>query len=352
MAAIEERIDSKGKKSYRVKVRMKGFPIESATFNRLTDARKWASKIENDMRERRYFRYSEATRHTVGEMIDKYTNEVLPSKNARFQEERKYQLKFWKKNIGDYTLADANPAVIAEARDTLRNKPTKCDRQRSAGSVNRYMAALSGVYSLAVREWMWLEDNPMRKVTKLTEPRGRDRFLTDDERTKLLKACLESEEPLLYPLVVLALSTGARQGELLNLRWSEVDFEQGQIRLLETKNNERRSVPLVGKARELLEELSRVRLIDNDLVFPFENGKQGLRTPWEKTVEAAKIEDFRFHDLRHSAASALAMNGATLADIAEVLGHKTLQMVKRYAHLSEQHTSKVVARMNQKMFGE
>jgi integrase len=88
-------------------------------------------------------------------------------------------------------------------------------------------------------------------------------------------------------------------------------------------------------------------------VFPSKNFKDpiDIRTPWETAIKRAKVSDFRFHDLRHSAASYLAMNGASLAEIAEILGHKTLQMVKRYSHLSESHTSKVVAAMNEKLFG-
>ena len=102
---------------------------------------------------------------------------------------------------------------------------------------------------------------------------------------------------------------------------------------------------------ELIKELASVRRIDTDLVFPFKGGGQGVRPPWEAALKQAEIEDFRFHDLRHTAASYLAMNGATLAEIAEILGHKTLQVVKRYAHLTEQHTSKVVTRMTESIFG-
>jgi len=352
MASIEERRTNDGKTRYRVLVRLKGYPSQSATFERLTDARKWASKTETDIREGRYFNYSEAKRHTVDEMIDRYLREVLPGKNPEFQATRTYQLNFWKEQIGSYTLAEATPAVIAEARDKLANTLARGDRKRSPASVNRHLAALSSLFTLAMKEWMWIDDTPMRKISKVTEPRGRVRFLSDAERKSLLEACQDSGNPLLYPLVVTALSTGARQGELLGIRWKDVDFHMGLIRLENTKNNERRAVPLTSHALELLKEMASVRRIDTDLVFPFKGGRHGVRGPWSKALKTADIEDFRFHDLRHSAASYLAMNGATLAEIAEVLGHKTLQMVKRYAHLTEQHTSKVVERMNKQIFGE
>jgi integrase len=151
-----------------------------------------------------------------------------------------------------------------------------------------------------------------------------------------------------------------RQSEIMGLTWDDVDLHQGRITLHETKNGERRVVPVVGKALDMLKDHAKVKRINNSLLFPGKIDPQksnkpikpmDLRSPWEAALKKANIEDFRFHDLRHSAASYLAMNGATLAEIAEVLGHKTLQMVKRYAHLSEAHTAGVVARMNKQIFG-
>jgi len=192
----------------------------------------------------------------------------------------------------------------------------------------------------------------MAKVTRMREPRGRVRFLSDDERNRLLKACQDSPNPYLYAVVVLALSTGMRSGEIMGLTWDDVDLNQGRAILHETKNGERRVVSLGGKALELLKVHARIRRLDTALLFPGKNPAKpmDLRAPWLAALKAAEIEDFRFHDLRHSAASYLAMNGASLAEIAEVLGHKTLQMVKRYSHLSEAHTANVVARMNQAIF--
>lgn len=192
----------------------------------------------------------------------------------------------------------------------------------------------------------------MRRVRRLEEPRGRVRCLDDDERGRLVEACRQSEDRPLYPLVILALSTGARRGELLGFRWRDVDLARGVAVLHQTKNRERRALPLAGLAVEVLRELSRVRRVDTDLIFANGQGRVVLpRKSWGRALRAAEIEDFRFHDLRHCAASYLAMSGATLAEIAEVLGHKTLAKVKRYSHLTDQHTSRVVARMNDRLFG-
>jgi integrase len=352
MANIEKRTTQNGSIAYRVKVRLKGVPVQSATFERLTDARKWAQHTESAIREGRHFKTIEAKRHTLTEAIERYIKQVMPRK-ARAGSNQEGQLEWWKEQLGVYSLADVTPALIAEYREKLSEGKLSSDKLRTPATVNRYLAALSHVFTVAVKEWGWMEDNPLRKVTKLKEPRGRVRFLSDDERSRLLKACQESEGSYLYIVVVLALSTGARRMEILGLHWKDVDLNRGIITLHDTKNGERRILPLVSHALTLMQEHTKVRLLNSDLVFPSHNLKKpmDIRTPWETALKRAEVYDFRFHDLRHSAASYLVMNGASLAEIAEVLGHKTLQMVKRYAHFSNAHTSKVVEKMNNQIFG-
>ena len=355
MANIEKRLNKDGSLVYRVKIRLKGHPTESATFNRKTDANKWIQNVESAIRDGRHFKTTEAKRHTLGEMIDRYLNDVLPGKSDVMQKDQYRQLHWWKERIGGESLADISPIKIAECRDQLLREPGTRKKKRSSATVNRYMAALSHAFNIAVREWGWVDDSPMRKVTKPKEPRGRVRLLDDDERVRLMKACKESHEPLLYPIVILALSTGARKSEILNLEWGDIDLNRDvPVAILhETKNDERRALPLAGHAFELVKDLSKVRRLDTKLLFPDSSGKKPItiRTAWEKALRKADVNDFRFHDLRHSAASYLAMSGASLTEIAEVLGHKTLQMVKRYSHLSEQHTASVVEKMNKKIFG-
>lgn len=373
MATIEKRTTQDGGTSYRVKVRLKGYPPQTASFDRITDAKKWAASVESAIREGRHFKTTEAKRHTLGELVDRYIRDVLPAK--RDGQKQCGQLNWWKEQIGSYALADVTPALLAETRDKLANHPQKSGVERlSPATVNRYLAALSHAFTIAVKEWGWLEDSPMRRVSKPTEPRGRVRFLDDDERAALLRECRAASNGFLYPVVVLALSTGMRQGEVMGLHWREpkqapegawgvVDLDAGRIVLHQTKNGERRLVPLVGHALECLRQLAKVRRLDTDLCFPAAKPPRrklgelprpiepvDLRKPWETALQRAGIENFHFHDLRHSAASYLAMNGATLAEIADTLGHKTLQMVKRYAHLSEAHTASVVTRMNEAIF--
>lgn len=352
MASIQERKDKNGKTHYRVQIRLKGYPPQTETFDRLTDAKRWIQDTESAIREGRHFKTAEAKKHTLGELIDRYMLDVLPLKE-KSEQRQGAQLLWWKRQIGALLLADVTPALIGEQRDKLRRENTKRGTLRSPATVVRYLAALSHAFTIAVKEWGWIEDSPMRKVTKPKEPRGRVRFLSDEERKSLLDACRQSSNLQLYTVVVLALSTGMRQAEIMNLTWSDVDLQKGRITLHETKNGERRVVPVKGLALQLLGELDKIRRIDTQLLFPGRDSCKpiDLRFPWERALKASRIDNFRFHDLRHSAASYFAMNGASLAEIAEVLGHKTLAMVKRYAHLSETHTAGVVASMNERIFG-
>lgn len=353
MANIEKRINSDGKTSYRVKVRLKGYPVQNATFERLTDAKKWEQDTESAMRAGRYFKSSEAKKRIVSELIDRYSTQIRKH-NPKRHEDIKGILEWWKANLGRKTLSDVSKSMLIEKRELLLNTPKKDGNPRSPAAVNRYMGVMSHALTMAANDWEWMDSHPMRKMAKLREPRGRVRFLDDDERKRLLKTCQSANNPYLYLVVVLALSTGARKGEILGMKWKDVDFTRKVVILHDTKNKERRVLPIAGHALKLMRDHQKVLRIDSPFVFPsFENPKQpqDIRAAWESALVQAEIEDFRFHDLRHSAASYLAMNGASLAEIAEVLGHKTLQMVKRYAHLSEAHTSKVVAAMNERIFG-
>jgi integrase len=353
MANIEKRTSQSGELSYRAKIRLKGHPAESATFERLTDAKRWVQATEASMREGRYFKTSEAKKHTLSELVDRYIKTVLPRK-PKSQVLQTAQLTKWKEEIGSYTIADVTPALLRSCRDKMQNEPlNEKGRYRTPATLNRYMAALSHAFTIAIKEWNWLETNPTLKIDKLKEPRGRVRFLSDEERQRLLDVCKKSESKYLYKIVVLALSTGARRNEIIKLDWKDLDLNRAVITLHDTKNNERRILPLRGHAMDLMKEHSKVRNLHCHYVFTSDNECKpiDIRTAWETALKKANIEDFRFHDLRHSAASYLAMNGASLAEIAEVLGHKTLQMVKRYAHLSEAHTASVVERMNNKIFG-
>ena len=360
MASFHKR-EKKGKPSYTAKIRLKGHKPVFKTFDRLTDARNWAAKTETEIKDGLYKNIIESQRHTFSDLVERFKRDVLPRK-PKIGKEYVRQLDWWREHLGDMTLNNLGSARISELRDQLANgtvkwginlKEKETDK-RSHATVNRYLAALSSAFGIAVKEWQWMDENPMRKVSKLKEPRGRTRYLSDEERERLLAACKDSVNPHLYMAVVLALSTGARQHEVWGLRWSEVNLERGLITFTETKNEELRGVPLKGHALELLKEHSKTFKIDSELVFPSKKNpkvRHDFRDPWNKALKVSEIGDFRWHDLRHSCASYMAMSGYQMRTIAEILGHKTLSMVHRYTHLSTEHLTEAISDLDKKMFG-
>lgn len=344
MATIEKRATGAGKTTYRVKVRLKGFAPDTATFERLTDAKQWATKTEADMRAGRHF--GQSKRHTFNELVDEY----LPHSRDTFR------LNYWRREFGTDTLDTITPARISKVRDKLLSEKTQnfaapvtgepaADTERpkanrKGSTVNRYIAALSSCLSYGVKTLEWIERNPCERIRKPAESPGRVRFLDDSERNRLLDACRPHGD--LYLAVVLSLTTGARKAEIMSLRWGQVDFARQAIALHKTKNGTMRSIPLVGEAFTLLEERAKVRTLNDDRIFPAtarakKSTYLDLETAWRKALKKAAIADFRWHDLRHTSASYLAMLNVSLVEIAKVLGHKTLAMVMRYAHLSNEH---------------
>ena len=365
MASIRAKRRADGTTYYQAQVRIKGHPPQTASFERKTDAKRWGDQTEAAIRQRRYFDLFEAQLHTAAEMIDRFVSDVLPNRPKQRRDLISH-LAWWKSEVGAHLLSELTPSVLSAARDKLSKGETVRRKKRAPATVLRIMASMSAVLKVAERDWNWIESSPMAKISKPVASRGRVRFLSAAERTSLLTACIALGHPCLHTIVIIALSTGMRLGEIMGLRWELVDVRDslviGHAQLLETKNGDRRGVPIAGTALAAVRSLARSQGKSDGLLFPSIRLKpktksdvekaMDIRRPWEEAVAKAKLKDFRFHDLRHSAASYLAMNGATASEIAAVLGHKTLAMVKRYAHLSESHTASVVARMNEKVFGE
>ena len=322
MPSFEVRPAPSGKTCYRVKVRIAGYPSQSASFARLTDAKRWAQSTEAAIREGRHFKNAAAKKHSVSELIDKYIAEVLPTKprNARNQ---KTQLLWWKQELGALSLAQLSAADIGKRRDKLLAREVRPGKRTSRSTVIRYLAALSHALSTAVKEWEWLDDSPMRKVRKPKEPRGRTRTLPKADIKTLLAACKTSKNPHLHLIAILAVSTGMRLGEILKLKRKQIDIGKARLILEDTKNGDSRAVTLAGPALAGIKERLTKAGDAEDLLFP---GRQPdkpveIRKAWTHALQRAGITDFRFHDLRHCASSLLLESGASLGQLAEVLGH-------------------------------
>ena len=352
MAYIEKRTHASGKTTYRARLRLSGAPAISESFPTRREAKEWSSKMEADIRQGRYFGRSESKERTFADLVDRYLDQTLQN-NSKSYPKYKLQLLWWKKHLESYYLCHITPSVISTAKEQLLKEKTPRKTLRSQSTANRYLAALSGAFNIAVREWNWLKENPVLKIGRYKEGKPRERFLTKEEIENLLNICKRSKSPHLYAVTLFAICSGARKGEILNLKWTDVDFERQTATFRETKNKETRTIPLsITLVNCLLEERKkRIRL--SEYVFPSFDGKQpaDIRGAWESAAEKAGLS-VCFHTLRHTAASHLTMGGASMIEVGAILGHKTLAMVKRYSHLSVAATAKVLCRMNEEVLGK
>ena len=175
-------------------MRLSGWPPQSATFKRKTDAKRWATQTEAAIREGRHFRFAEAQRHSVADLIDRYREEVLKRKAPTKRADQERHLNWWHQQLGRYRLSDITPSLISEKRELLAKGGTHQSERRSGATCNRYVASLGHAFSIAAREWEWIDRNPVAQVRKLPEARGRTRFLSDEERDRLLTACRDSSQ--------------------------------------------------------------------------------------------------------------------------------------------------------------
>ncbi len=211
----------------------------------------------------------------------------------------------------------------------------RCQEPIRPASVNRELALLKHMYSKAI-EWGKIKESPAKKVKLLKGEVKRVRFLLPGEAKTLLSNCADH----LKPIVTAALHTGMRKSELLGLKWTQVNSDQGIISVLESKNHERRDIPMNETVKAALEGIER----KGEHVFCTADGQTfaNVRRSFDTAVRKSGIQDFRFHDLRHTFASNLVMEGVDIMTVRELLGHKTLDMTLRYAHLAPNHKTRAV----------
>lgn len=374
MATIRART-KRGKSVLHVQVRMKGYPARTASFPTRRQAERWATTIEAEMIEGKHFRNVEARRRTLGEAIDRYLkSEVTKLRDGSMH---KQNLPWWKEKLGHLRLSEITPAILVEHRDKLaaetytrarpQSKRTTLKEgeapkrfKRAPNTINNYLRPLGRVFTLARREWHWISHNPMEGVSLLPTGRGRVRFLSEDERFRLLKET--ARDPQLHTAVVLALSTAARASEITNLCWGDIEYEQrsqasgapreaARVLLRQTKNGTPRSVWLHGEALRLLKDHGKIRRLNDDRVFVSVKGKRyRYDETFRAACEVAKVSNFTFHGLRHSAATYLAREGATEQQLKAIGGWKS-NVVSRYVHLAAEDAKGVLERMNEKILG-
>ena len=354
MGTIRENKKKDGSVTYHAEIRLKGYPPQRESFRTRTLAKKWIQDTESSIRNGKH-RITDAKKHTVSDLIDKFISNWLSQFPHRIVKQTAY-LAWWKNRIGYLVLSDLTPNVLADARDALLAEKTPKGKIRTSSTANRYLAAFSKALTIAVKEWGWLDDTPMRKISKPSEGRGRNRLLSIEEKNRLLKACQSSFNPHLYPIVSIALLTGMRFGEIVNLKWEDIDYVNKTITLEQTKNGERRILPLTVAVDKIF-VLCKQTEITTGLIFKpssptNRSGIVDIRNAFVKALKQAEISDFRFHDLRHAAASYLAMSGATQGELMAILGHKTPTMTRRYAHYSQKHVATLLEKMHNNLLME
>jgi integrase len=330
MASITKRVRCDGRVSWGVRVRIQGYATLSKSFPTKLEAHRWASLTEAAARGRTLAVCRDAT---LADLIDEFSPKARRSTRAL--------LRYWREALGGLRLRDVTPILVAKHRDLLLGAPTRSFgqkklRPRSASTVLHYLCALSSAFRYVIRELHWCDANPIASISKPPPSKWRTRFLSDAERTALLREC--AGHPHLYAAVLLSVTTGIRAGELYRLTWDDLDEHDRWAVLPVTKNGDARGVPLTDQVLVAIRALPRA---DSDSrVFPFD-----LTKAWRGAMNRAGISNFRWHDLRHSAASYLAKSGANSVEIATLLGHRTLGMVRRYAHLANHHTRSLVDRV-------
>jgi integrase len=346
MSVYLQKLQSGKNRKWRAFVRVKGFPAQTKVFRLKSEAKEWAEQEEANLKAGKYVPSSS---RTVDELIQKYRDDVLAFRKNNGGNQR-FLLNWWSDKIGNLKVQEVTPQLLDAMRNRLRRSKNKAGRIHSPANVNRYFSLISAVFRSAVL-WGWIRENPMRDITKIPETPGRTRFLSREECRDLLDACKKSRQPLLYEIVLLTLSTGGRRGEIMSLMWEDVDFENRFITFRQTKNGEDRNVPLSSEMFALLEARRKPKgklYPSNGSRYPSRDKQYFcVRHAFSTVCKKVGLENFRFHDLRHTAASYLAMSGASLLDIAEILGHKSLSMTRRYAHLTQSHLHEAVERLSQ-----
>ena len=305
---------------YHAQVRKSGCPPLTKTFSSLTTAKRWASTTEADMERSLHIVLPDKT--TVRELLDRYEEDVSPL--HRSHQVEKYRLKTLKRHLGDQRVSTLSPALICRYRDQRL-------KAISPASLKRELVILSSVLNTAIKEWgINLQNNPVSMVSLPKVVRGRDRRLEQGEEEKLLSA---SDE--LKRIIIVALETGMRRGEILNIKKSHIDFVRQTLLLPLTKTDTPRTIPLSSRAiRALREQLGgsqNVIPIEETTLFSYT--ARGLSGAFLRLCRKHGLENLHFHDLRHEATSRFFEKGLNPVEVATITGHKDTRMLMRYTHL-------------------
>ena len=282
------------------------------------------AKVQTQLIEGQYFESLEERTRTFKELMERFEREHIVKLASR--QTCQVFVKHFRAFFGDRTLAQITPRLIVEYKRSRSAVGVK------AATINRELTCLKKAFNLAKREWEWCRDNPVCRVSAEKGAIKRDRWLTEDEEKRLLNV----SPSWLREIVMFALHSGMRLGEILALTWAGVDLFRRTVTVFHSKNGERRTVPANQTLIALLKEKAKVRLLKTELVFPSRTGTpldpNHLRRALRIALTRADLHDVHFHDLRHTFATRLVQSGVDLYKVQRLLGHKTPMMTQRYAH--------------------
>lgn len=357
MAVIHKRIGKKGI-SYQAIVRIKGYKTICKTFDKKTDAKLWADDIEVQMKKGTYKEHVLKVDEnnpinsieTYADLIRIFKSDIAP-KRYSYAEKYNCMYEWWIQQIGTFKIGTLQASHLASCKMILATEKILKGKKlvvRSNNTINKYLMCFSAVLTWAVKELEILEYNPMSKIDTMKKPNGRDRTLSEQEKIKLAEVCENSGELVLL-FFLLLISTGGRHSEVETLQVENIDFKNSRVHFKNTKNNTNRGIGINSSLLNII----KVYLINNEIEsgYIFLNKKTNklyyMRGKLEKAIKDAGLKDFHIHDLRHTFASKNAENGATLLDIAMLLGHKSLVMARRYTHLTLEHTDELARKTAQ-----
>lgn len=322
--------------TWKAVIRKQGWPTTAKTFRTRRDAEDWARQSEDEMVRGVYIRRSTSQKLTVGIALDRYLREVTPTKKEGDSQKRDHtSAKVVRQRLGAYALVALSPEIIGRYRDE------RLAEGRANDTVRLELALISHLFTVSIREWgVGLPGNPALAVRK-PKGRSRDRRLHgDDEAARLLQTVRAHSNPILAWATELAIETAARVEEILSLELRDVHLDRRIMVLRDTKNEDTRGVPLTARATEILQEaIATYPRDDSPLIFPGNPGRDGVRRPyrmgkvWRNALQRANIQGLRFHDLRHEATSRFVEKGLSDTKVRTITGHKSPQMLARYAHL-------------------
>jgi len=318
MASIRKR----GSYQWEARVRKKGRPVTSRTFETRAEAERWAKEIESDMDRGVYVSRKAAESTTLREALDRYIEEYLP-RLAHYEANIYRVRRLQRRALADRFMAATHGQDIAAY---IKDRETE---GVGANTIRLELAFLSRLFNVAIRDWgMASLTNPVSQVSRPKIPKGRERRLEEGEEERLLAVV----SPEMRNIINLALETAMRREEIATLRWSRIDLERRTATLYETKNSETRTTPLSPLALDILRGLKAESEGRNDRVFT--QSPSAITQAMRRACKNAGLADLHFHDLRHEATSRLFENtDLDLMEIRSITGHKTLQMLARYSHL-------------------